>query len=150
MKLEISIPNEIFIIAEIGINHNGSLEIAKKLIDVAKRSGCDAVKFQKRDIETVYSKEELDKLRESPWGKTQREQKLGLEFSEKEYDEIDQYCKKENIEWFASAWDIKSLDFLKSVTWERRLKLRARKKSICNLEQAQMEWVCKVPGQKAG
>ena len=113
MKLEISIPNEIFIIAEIGINHNGSLEIAKKLIDVAKRSGCDAVKFQKRDIETVYSKEELDKLRESPWGKTQREQKLGLEFSEKEYDEIDQYCKKKNIEWFASAWDIKSLDFLK-------------------------------------
>jgi N-acetylneuraminate synthase len=113
MKLEISIPNEIFIIAEIGINHNGSLEIAKKLIDIAKRSGCDAVKFQKRDIETVYSKEELDKLRESPWGNTQREQKLGLEFSEKEYDAIDQYCKKENIEWFASAWDIKSLEFLK-------------------------------------
>ena len=113
MELNIKLPEKVFIIAEIGINHNGSLEIAKKLIDVAKRSGCNAVKFQKRDIDTVYSKEELDKPRESPWGKTQRDQKKGLEFSEKDYDEIDKYCKDQNIEWFASAWDIKSLDFLK-------------------------------------
>ncbi len=113
MKLDIILPDKIFIVAEIGINHNGSVDIAKKLIDIAKKCGCDAVKFQKRDIETVYTKEELDKPRESPWGKTQREQKNGLEFSESEFDEIDSYCKKINIEWFASAWDLKSLDFLK-------------------------------------
>ena len=113
MELNIKLPKKIFIIAEIGINHNGSLKIAKELIDMAKRCGCDAVKFQKRDIETVYSKSELEKFRESPWGKTQREQKNGLEFSEKDYDEIDAYCKTLEIEWFASAWDTKSLDFLK-------------------------------------
>lgn len=101
-----------FIIAEIGINHNGNLKIAKQLIDMAKKCGCDAVKFQKRDINTVYNKEELNKFRESPWGNTQREQKEGLEFSEKDYDEINSYCKKINIIWFASAWDIKSLEFL--------------------------------------
>ena len=112
MKLDINLPDRIFIVAEIGINHNGSIDIAKKLIDIAKKCGCDAVKFQKRDIETVYTKEELDKPRESPWGNTQREQKNGLEFGENEFDEIDSYCKKINIEWFASAWDIKSLDFL--------------------------------------
>ena len=77
------------IIAEIGINHNGSLGIAKKLIDVAVSAGCDAVKFQKRDIEKVYPKETLDQPRESPWGTTQRQQKLGLEFSLKEYSIID-------------------------------------------------------------
>ena len=104
--------NETFIIAEIGINHNGSLKIAKNLILMAKSAGCDAVKFQKRDIQTVYTKEELNKSRKSPWGKTQREQKEGLEFSKKEYDEIDQFCKSINISWFASAWDIKSLEFL--------------------------------------
>lgn len=97
-----------FIIAEIGINHNGSLEIAKQLIDGAVFSGCDAVKFQKRTVEKVYSKEELDKPRESPWGTTNREQKLGLEFGKKEYDEIDSYCKEKGIHWFASAWDIDS------------------------------------------
>ena len=101
-----------YIIGEIGINHNGSIEIAKKLIDMAKECGCDAVKFQKRTIDIVYSKSELEKFRESPWGNTQRQQKEGLEFSEKEYYEIDAYCKKQNIEWFASAWDIKSLEFL--------------------------------------
>ncbi len=101
-----------FIIAEIGINHNGDIELAKKLIDVASRSGCDAVKFQKRDLDTVYTKEELDKPRKSPWGTTQREQKEGLEFSKKEYDLIDKYCKEKGIIWFASAWDIKSLVFL--------------------------------------
>ena len=103
----------VFIIAEIGINHNGDVKIAKKLIDGAIFAGCDAVKFQKRTVEKVYSKEELDKYRESPWGTTNREQKLGLEFSEKEYDEIDRYCKEKNIEWFASAWDMDSQHFLR-------------------------------------
>lgn len=103
---------KIFVIAEIGINHNGDINIAKKLIDMAKSCGCDAVKFQKRDINTVYTKEELNSDRESPWGNKFIDQKLGLEFEEKEYDIIDQYCKKINIEWFASAWDEKSLDFL--------------------------------------
>ena len=84
----------VFITAEIGINHNGDIEIAKKLIDMAKEAGCDAVKFQKRTIEKVYSKDVLDTLRESPWGKTTREQKLGLEFGKDEYDIIDQYVKK--------------------------------------------------------
>jgi len=101
-----------YFIAEIGINHNGDLEMAKKLIDVACRSGCDAVKFQKRTVEKVYSKEELDKPRESPWGKTTREQKHGLEFNEKEYDAIDKYCKEKKIDWFASSWDLESQDFL--------------------------------------
>ena len=101
-----------FIIAEIGINHNGSLEIAKKLIDMAHRSGCDAVKFQKRTIDKVYSKDELDKFRESPWGTTNREQKQGLEFDKKKYDIINEYCKKIKIEWFASAWDEESQEFL--------------------------------------
>ncbi len=104
--------NETFIVAEIGINHNGSLKIAKDLIQMAKSAGCDSVKFQKRDIQTVYTEEELNKPRKSPWGDTQREQKEGLEFSKKEYDEIDQFCKSIKIDWFASAWDIKSLEFL--------------------------------------
>lgn len=101
------------IIAEIGINHNGDMDICKKLIDVAHQSGCDAVKFQKRDIESVYSKEFLDSYRESPWGKTQRDQKLALELNENQYREVDNYCKKINIDWFASAWDLKSQEFLK-------------------------------------
>ena len=101
-----------FLIAEIGINHNGSIDIAKKLIDEAKKANFDAVKFQKRDIDLVYSKEILDSPRESPWGTTTREQKAGLEFGEKEYDEIDKYCKKNKITWFASPWDINSLKFL--------------------------------------
>lgn len=113
MNLTIKIQDKIFIIAEIGINHNGSVETAKQLIQIAKNCGCDAVKFQKRDVETVYSKEELDKPRESPWGNTQRDQKMGLEFGKKEYDEINTFCKSINIEWFASAWDLKSLEFLK-------------------------------------
>ena len=98
----------IYIIAEIGINHNGSLELAKKLIDNAVDTDCDAVKFQKRDIDTVYAKNILDQPRESPWGKTQRAQKEGLEFSLEDYEEIDNYCKKNNIDWFASSWDNKS------------------------------------------
>lgn len=108
----LTFPQKCEIIAEIGINHNGDLNIAKKLIDMAKRTGCDYVKFQKRDIDTVYTQEFLAEKRDSPWGATQRDQKQGLEFGEIEYDEIDEYCKKNNIHWFASAWDIKSLKFL--------------------------------------
>ena len=103
----------IFFIAEIGINHNGDMKICKELIDLAVSAGCDAVKFQKRDIETVYSKKLLDSDRESPWGKTQRDQKMGLEFNNEQYQEIDNYCKKKNINWFASAWDLKSQKFLR-------------------------------------
>ena len=102
----------IFIIAEIGINHNGDINIAKELIKVAHDAGCDAVKFQKRDIDLIYTKEFLDSPRESPWGTTQRAQKQGLEFGRKEYEEIDRYCKELGIEWFASAWDMNSLRFL--------------------------------------
>jgi len=97
-----------FIVAEIGINHNGSLDIAKKLIDVASSSGCDAVKFQKRTVEKVYSKEVLDSPRESPWGTTTREQKLGLEFSLNDYQILDKYCKSKKIPWYVSCWDIDS------------------------------------------
>ena len=97
-----------FITAEIGINHNGSIEIAKKLIDVASSAGCDAVKFQKRNVEKVYLKKVLDTYRESMWGTTTREQKLGLEFSEKQYTKIDQYCKKKKILWYLSCWDVDS------------------------------------------
>ena len=103
----------IFIVAEIGINHNGSMSICKELIDVAVDSGCDAVKFQKRDVNEVYTQEFLDSHRESPWGVTQREQKMGLEFDADEYQEIESYCKKKNIEWFASAWDANSQKFLR-------------------------------------
>lgn len=102
---------KIFLIAEIGINHNGDINLAKKLIDLAVNTGFDAVKFQKRTIDKVYSKEILDQYRESPWGTTQREQKNGLEFGYEEYDEIDRYCANK-ISWFASAWDLDSLKFL--------------------------------------
>ena len=98
----------VFITAEIGINHNGDISIAKKLIEIAKNAGCDAVKFQKRDVEKVYSKEILNQSRESPWGTTQRDQKLGLELSLKEYSTIDKYCKKKRIPWFVSCWDVGS------------------------------------------
>ena len=97
-----------FITAEIGINHNGSVKIAKQLIDVASASGCNAVKFQKRNVEKVYSKKVLDSYRESMWGTTTREQKFGLEFSEKQYSKIDQYCKKKKILWYVSCWDVGS------------------------------------------
>ena len=103
----------IFITAEIGINHNGDIEIAKKMITVAKTAGCDAVKFQKRTVEKVYSKEVLDSPRESPWGTTTREQKNRLEFSKKEYDVINEYSASNNIEWYASSWDIDSQVFLR-------------------------------------
>jgi N-acetylneuraminate synthase len=102
-----------FVIAEVGINHNGSVEIAKQLIDMAKECGANAVKFQKRTLDVVYTKEFLDGPRESPWGTTQREQKEGLEFGKEQYDEIDAYCKKVGIPWFASAWDKFSQSFLR-------------------------------------
>jgi N-acetylneuraminate synthase len=103
----------IVIVAEIGINHNGDMNLCKKLIDVAKDTGVDCVKFQKRDIDQVYTQEFLDSPRESQWGTTQREQKMGLEFNADEYQEIEDYCKELGIEWFASAWDINSQKFLR-------------------------------------
>jgi len=115
MEKKISHP---FIIAEIGINHNGDIEIAKKLIDMAKDCGCDAVKFQKRTIDIVYTRDLLDSYRESPWGTTQRAQKEGLEFGEEGYDIIDKYCKEKEIIWFASAWDEKSQEFLRQYKLE--------------------------------
>jgi len=109
---------KLFLIAEIGINHNGDLNIAKKLIYESKEAGFDAVKFQKRDINLVYSKDYLRSFRESPWGTTRRQQKEGLEFNEEQYDEINSYCKKLNIEWFASAWDINSQIFFKKYNFK--------------------------------
>ncbi len=103
---------KVFIISEIGINHNGNIGLAKKMIDESIIAGADAVKFQKRDINLVYSKEILSQKRESPWGTTQKDQKEGLEFGQEEYKEIDKYCKLKKIEWFASAWDLNSLKFL--------------------------------------
>lgn len=102
----------VMIIAEIGINHNGNLEIARRLIDVAVDAGCSAVKFQKRTVDKVYSQEMLDSPRESPWGHTQRAQKEGLEFGKAEYDAIDAYCREKGLPWFASAWDVDSQRFL--------------------------------------
>ena len=101
-----------FIIAEIGINHNGSVSMAKKMIDIALTTGCDAVKFQKRTVDVVYTKEELAKERNSVFGKTNGDLKRGLEFGYKEYKEIDEYCKDKGILWFASCWDEASVDFI--------------------------------------
>lgn len=99
------------LVVEIGINHNGDIEIVKKMIDVAVAAGADFVKFQKRTIEAVYTKEELDVPRESPWGTTTREQKHGLEMGSREYGEIDDHCRG-RIRWFASPWDVESVRFL--------------------------------------
>ena len=101
-----------FIVSEIGINHNGSLDNAKKLIDVAVDAGCDAVKFQKRTVDVVYTPEELARPRESVFGEINGDLKRGLEFGEREYQEIDKYCKEKGIMWFASPWDEDSVDFL--------------------------------------
>ena len=101
-----------YVIAEIGINHNGDIETARKLIDVAVASGCDAVKFQKRTIEVVYPAEELARPRESPFGTTNADLKYGLEFGHEEYREIDRYCRDRKITWFASCWDEASVDFI--------------------------------------
>lgn len=101
-----------FITAEIGINHNGNINLAKKLIDLAVTTGCDAVKFQKRTVDVVYSKEELAKERESVFGKTNGDLKRGLEFDLEQYKEIDKYCKEKGIIWYASCWDKASVDFI--------------------------------------
>ncbi len=101
-----------FIIAEIGINHNGSVSLAKKMIDIAVTTGCDAVKFQKRTVDVVYTKEELAKERTSVFGKTNGDLKRGLEFGEEEYREIDDYCRQHGIMWFASCWDEQAVDFV--------------------------------------
>ena len=103
----------IIITAEIGINHNGDMSVCKQLIDAAVDSGVDCVKFQKRDINKVYTQEYLDSPRQSPWGTTQREQKSGLEFNEDQYKEIESYCQKKGVDWYASAWDINSQKFLR-------------------------------------
>ena len=104
---------KVFIIAELGINHNGELDIAKQLIDVAVKAGADAVKFQKREIDEVYTQSFLNEKRKSPWGDTQRLQKEGLEFEIEDYYEIQSYCINKSIDWFASAWDIESQHFLR-------------------------------------
>jgi N-acetylneuraminate synthase len=101
-----------FIVAEIGINHNGNVELAKKLIDTAVLGGCDAVKFQKRTIDVVYTPEELQKPRENPFGQTNGDLKRGLEFGAAQYDAIDRYCKDKNVLWYASCWDEASVDFM--------------------------------------
>ena len=100
--------SDIFIIAEIGTNHTGDVEIAKKIIDVAVEAGCNAVKFQKKNVEKIYTKEFLDSHLESPWGNTQREMRMHRELSLNDFEKINKYCKKHKIEWFASCWDIES------------------------------------------
>ena len=107
-KVSPEIPDYCYLIAEIGINHNGSLQIAKDLIAQSKAAGFDAVKFQKRTIKIVYSPDVLKSARKSPWGETTLDQKEGLEFSLDDYAEIDRYCKELNIDWFVSCWDINS------------------------------------------
>jgi N-acetylneuraminate synthase len=104
----------VFVVAEIGINHNGSVELAKRLIDAAVASGCDAVKFQKRTIDVVYSPKELARPRESPFGETNEDLKRGLEFGREAYAEIDRHCRSRGIPWFASCWDRESVDFIRS------------------------------------
>ena len=104
--------NPCFIIAEIGINHNGDVDLAKRLISVALAAGCDAVKFQKRTVDVVYTAEELAKPRENPFGPTNGDLKYGLEFEEEEYEEINAFCKSVKMLWFASPWDEGSVDFL--------------------------------------
>jgi N-acetylneuraminate synthase len=99
-----------YIIAEIGINHNGDLDLAKELIDIASKTGCNAVKFQKRNINEVYTTEELDKHRESPWGTTNREQKEGLELSINQYKELESYTNEKGLDFIVSCWDISSVD----------------------------------------
>lgn len=119
MKREVRVGNILvgdnqpcFIIAEIGINHNGSLKDAKRLIDMSVSNGCNAVKFQKRTVDVVYSKEELERPRPNVFGETNGDLKRGLEFGLEEYKEIDEYCKQKNIMWFASCWDKGSVDFI--------------------------------------
>ena len=101
-----------YIVAEVGINHNGDVEIAKRLIDVAVSTGCNAVKFQKRTVDIVYTQEELSRPRENPFGPTNGDLKYGLELDLEDYREIDNYCREKGIVWFASCWDELSVDFI--------------------------------------
>ena len=102
-----------YIIAEIGINHNGEMDIAKKLIDIAVVAGCDAVKFQKRNPDVCVPEHQKGVMRKTPWGEmTYLEYKYRMEFDKSQYDEIDQYCKEKQIAWSASPWDLDSLEFL--------------------------------------
>jgi len=101
-----------FVIAEIGINHNGDIDLAKRLVSVAVAAGCDAVKFQKRTVDVVYSAEELARPRENPFGPTNGDLKRGLEFGLEPYKAIDAHCKSQSIAWFASCWDEASVDFI--------------------------------------
>lgn len=103
-----------YVIAEAGINHNGDLEVAKRLIDAAVLAGCDAVKFQKRSVDVVYTAEELAKPRDNPFGSTNGDLKRGLEFGKAEYAAIDAYCRERKIAWFASCWDEASVDFIET------------------------------------
>ena len=107
-----------YLIAEIGINHNGDIVLAKQMIDAATDAGFNAVKFQKRTIDKVYTQTYLAEQRESPWGNTQRQQKEGLEFSQEEYQEIDHYCREKGIAWSASAWDLDAQEFLSGFNLE--------------------------------
>lgn len=132
--------SDIYITAEIGINHNGSMDIVKQLIDQSKSAGVDAVKFQKRTIDIVYSEEILNQYRESPWGTTQREQKEGLELTLEDYKEIDSYCKKIGIDWYASAWDISSQDFL--------MQFNLKVNKIASAMATNIEFVEKVANEK--
>jgi N-acetylneuraminate synthase len=102
----------VYVVAEIGINHNGRIDLAKRLIESAKAAGCDAVKFQKRTIEVVYSAEELARPRESPFGTTNGQLKYGLEFGQDDYAQIDQFCREQRLPWLASCWDEASVDFI--------------------------------------
>ncbi len=111
-KKEVSAISPTYLIAEIGINHNGDIDIAKKLIEESAKAGFDAVKFQKRTVDVVFTKEELLRPRESIFGDTNGALKHGLEFGKNEYSEISEYCKKLGIDWFASPWDVESLNFL--------------------------------------
>lgn len=142
----------IFMIAEIGINHNGDVAIAKRLIDMAKETGCDAVKFQKRTIDVIYSQEFLNSPRESLWGTTQRAQKEGLEFGKAEFDEIDRYCREKEIIWFASPWDEPSFEFLRQyhlpynkiasamLTHEKLLRLMAQEGTHTFISTGMSDW----------
>ena len=126
--------SEVYLIAEIGINHNGNLDIAKKLIDEAVSAGFNAVKFQKRNVKIVYSREELNRPRESIYGATNGALKYGLEFDETEYAEIDNYCRDKKIDWFASAWDTTSVDFLENFGV-----VAHKVASACNMDRALLE-----------
>lgn len=103
-----------YVVAEIGINHNGDISIAKQLVDIARQVGCNAVKFQKRTVDVVYTPEELAKPRENPFGPTNGDLKRGLEFSREAYQEIDAYCAAQGMPWFASCWDEEAVDFIEA------------------------------------